>query len=120
MLSPYPNRTVPLMVTSRDCDTVCCDEFQPLCPLAGRPGYDVSQWVSDAQKKMGLAVRWDLVNSSGIIAEGGCEHKLTCDPTVAEWNAQTFPVGREDAMLSFLSEHTSDTGCWDRAGRAMV
>jgi diamine N-acetyltransferase len=116
-LDPYPRRSVPVMVTSRACDTVCCDAHaQPYCPGRQRPGWDLPQWVADARNKMNLSLRWDLLNVSSIVrsnARGGvCLH--SCDSVEAKQGHAQWPREREMAMLSFLASHTSSTLCWDQ------
>ena len=94
MLHPYPTETVPLMVTSHDCDNVVYCNSSVLRgngtelhrgdrgipqhtshnrqhrQSQRRPGYNVAAWVADARlKMMGLDVRWDLLAASGNVTD---------------------------------------------------
>eukprot|EP00035_Acanthoeca_spectabilis_P030268 m.476449 g.476449 ORF g.476449 m.476449 type:complete len:389 (-) comp40878_c0_seq1:3-1169(-) len=114
-LDPYPTRTVPVQLTSFSCDAVtCCNADQPGCATVS-PGFEVAEWVGTARERMGLAVRWDLLNASGGNADGCALTQSTCTQTEGDQLHKAFPVGHEVGMLQFLAGFTSDTGCWDRA-----
>lgn len=103
-LQPYPKSQAPLMITSKDCDLICCNAKQP-CPSSS-PGYYVEEWVADAQKKMGNQIRWDLINAAGELVHECDDNPSTCNNVRAIANHIKWPLNREDEMLSFLNTHS--------------
>ena len=115
-LVPYPDaRGARLMITSNDCDLVACDakqaaELQSKNPKLGfeAPGFDVSQWVSDAMALINAPVRWDLLSffNQSALSSHGCLHSWPCTPFHAVRVHSTWPRGRTANMLNFLANVT--------------
>jgi len=117
-LDPYPRSSVPLMVVSRSCDVVACDEAQADelrdQGIGVPPGRVVGPWIRDARDRVGADVEWRLV--SGLFEVAGrvvTSCSSTCPALRATTNHIRWPDGvaddsgrdHEPAMLEFLADH---------------
>jgi pimeloyl-ACP methyl ester carboxylesterase len=117
-LDPYPTSTVPILLVSRSCDIVACDEEQLDRFGIDRPapGHVVATWQSDLSAKVRDPNVWRLtVTGDGRVTDE-CSHSLLCTPAVATLNHLRWPDGvadrsgrdHEPAMLDILRDHPSD------------
>eukprot|EP00912_Choanoflagellata_sp_UC4_P002146 UC4_evm2s1361 len=127
-MNPYPSETVPVMITSKDCDNVVGCDSAHQCQIsmngcsARPPGFNIADWINDAKLKMDLDISWDLITTiRNITLRCATEHyccksntKFGCSDAVSAQNHDTFPKSREYRMLSFLEKQTSDSACWDK------
>ena len=114
-LEPYPSSSVPILLISRSCDIVACDEEQ-LARLgieSPTPGHVVSTWQHDLLARIGNGnVERTIVAGNGRITDA-CSHSFLCSLPVATLNHLRWPDGiadlsgrdHEPAMLDFLREH---------------
>ncbi|MFP5349335.1 MAG: hypothetical protein ACLGHO_05785 [Gammaproteobacteria bacterium] len=117
-LDPYPTSTVPILLVSRACDIVACNQAQAdLFAAAGtvtEPGHIVEPWIS---RDLPTKVRnpnalWRLVGGNGQ-QTGMCSTSATCTASVGLINHMRWPDGvadgssidHEPAMLDFLRGH---------------
>ncbi len=117
-LDPYPTSTVPILLVSRTCDIVACNQAQAdMFASSGtviEPGHIVEPWIS---QDLPIKVRnpnalWRLIAGNGEVAKM-CSTRLTCSATVGLINHMRWPDGvadgsnidHEPAMLDFLREH---------------
>jgi pimeloyl-ACP methyl ester carboxylesterase len=114
-LEPYPTSSVPILLISRSCDIVACDEEQ-LARLGiefPSPGHVVSTWQHDLLARIGNEnVERIIVAGNGRITNV-CSHSFLCSLPVATLNHLRWPDGvadlsdrdHEPAMLNFLRDH---------------
>lgn len=114
---PRPSSTLPLMLVSRDCDGVGCDE--PQYEAFGRglfgwdlvPGNVASTWIDTLEHDIGATdVTWRIIDKDGAVVSG-CAQR--CSRSRALLNHLRWPDGvadgggqdHEPAMLGFLRDH---------------
>ncbi len=109
-LDPYPTSDVPILVVSRVCDLIACDEAQA-SELAEEdyvpaPGAVVETWMSDLSERVGPNGEWLLIDGWGEVAS---ECAGWCSLELATINHVRWPDGVADggsdhqiAMLDFL------------------
>ncbi len=120
-LEPYPSSAVPILLISRSCDIVACDDAQ-LARLgieSPSPGHVVSTWQHDLLARVGNQnVDRIIVAGNGRITDA-CSHSFLCSLPVATLNHLRWPDGvadhsgrdHEPAMLGFLREHPLERVC---------
>jgi poly(3-hydroxybutyrate) depolymerase len=115
-LNPYPASTVPIMLVSRSCDIVVCNQAQADSFASGfgtvtEPGHIVEQWVlQDLPIKVkNPNAQWRIVSGIGQ-QTGACTPSSICTPAIGLINHMRWPDGvadgsgidHEPAMLDFL------------------
>ena len=117
-LNPYPTSTVPIMLVSRSCDIVACDQaqadrFESLNTVT-EPGQIVASWVlQDLPNKVkNPNALWRLITGQGEVTEA-CSSNAICTPLIGLINHTRWPDGiadgsgidHEPPMLDFLRTH---------------
>ena len=114
-LDPYPTSTVPILLVSRSCDIVACNQAQADMFASNgtviEPGHIVEPWVAQdlPTKVRNPNALWRLVAGNGQ-QTGMCSTSATCTTTVGLINHMRWPDGvadgsgidHEPAMLDFL------------------
>ena len=116
-LDPYPPSNVPIMLVSRACDIVACDEAQATQlrddGIGVPPGRIVEPWIADATA-LGANIEWRRV--SGLFEIAGRivdQCSANCPAARATINHIRWPDGiadesgtdHEPDMLQFLFDH---------------
>lgn len=108
-LETYPTADLPLLMISRTCDAVACNEEQDWGTV---PGNVASTWVERLQDRVGAYVEWLRIDHEGTVWDG-CAPANWCTLTRALLNHIHWPDGVEDQggidhepeMLEFLRDH---------------
>lgn len=117
-LDPYPTSTVPILLVSRSCDIVACNQAQADWLLAGfgavtEPGHVVQTWIAQdlPAKVQNPNGQWLIVSGAGQVV-GACSPDNACTRTIGLVNHLRWPDGvadggddHEPAMLDFLRGH---------------
>ncbi len=118
-LDPYPTSTVPIMLVSRSCDIVACnqaqaDSFESNFGTVTEPGHVVDPWISQdlPTKVRNPNALWRIVTGTGQQTTA-CSPNSICTPTIGLINHMRWPDGvadgsgidHEPAMLEFLRAH---------------
>ncbi|MFV2071710.1 MAG: hypothetical protein ACC742_03550 [Thermoanaerobaculales bacterium] len=114
---PYPTSDVPLLLISRSCDGIACNEAQDERFRSDggttTPGNVAEAWIDTLRKHiLNPNVSWLLVTYSGASTRW-CAPARLCSRTVAFLNHLHWPDGVEDGgnidweptMLEFLRDH---------------
>lgn len=112
---PYPRSAIPLMMVSRSCDAVACDEEQEQAFLDGgtatTPGNVAAPWIAALKDTIGSSeVQWRIIDDDAQTVNA-CEE--SCGLLRALNNHMRWPDGVDDNsgidheldMLSFLRAH---------------
>jgi len=115
-LDPYPLSDLPIMIVSRSCDLVACNEAQVKgwnLTTPANPGQVVASWMRDVRVKVhDRNAVWLIVTGFGTLT-GSCTPSFFCSLSIAAINHLRWPDGvddrsgidREPAMLGFLAAH---------------
>ncbi len=115
-LDPYPLSDLPIMIVSRACDIVACNEAQVRgwnLVAPANPGQVVAPWMDDLRVKVhDTNTRWLIVTGFGTVTNT-CTPSLFCSLSIAVINHLRWPDGvadhsgidHEPAMLDFLAAH---------------
>lgn len=115
-LDPYPHSDLPILIVSRACDLVACDQAQVdswELTTPPNPGQVVAAWMEDLSRKVhDPNARWMIVTGIGTVTEN-CTPAWLCTLSVATINHLRWPDGVDDrsgndhepAMLDFLKAH---------------
>jgi len=118
-LDPYPTATVPILLVSRSCDIVACNQAQADWFESGfgtvtEPGHVVEQWFAqDLPNKVNNPnALWRIVAGTGQ-QTNACSSNVICTPSIGLLNHLRWPDGvadgsgidHEPAILEFLRAH---------------
>jgi len=115
-LDPYPFSDLPIMIVSRSCDLVACDQAQVEgwhLTTPANPGQVVAPWMGDLLVKVhDQNATWRIVTGFGTLTKS-CTPSFLCSLPIATINHLRWPDGVDDhsgidhepAMLTFLAAH---------------
>ncbi len=115
-LDPYPRSDLPILIVSRACDVVACNQEQEdgwELTIPANPGQVVAQWMLDLHAKVhDPNAEWLIVTGLGTRANQ-CTPPWLCPLSVATLNHVRWPDGVADGsgidwepvMLDFLAAH---------------
>ncbi len=112
----YPTSAIPLLLVSRTCDIVACNEAQDQAFLVAgtetSPGNIASAWIRTLRVEIESPnVTWSPISAAGAaVAEGTCAPANLCSPLRAALNHVKWPDGiadesgidHESTMLAFM------------------
>lgn len=122
-LDPYPTSTLPIMLVSRSCDIIACNQaqadwFEADFGTATEPGHIVDSWIAQdlPNKVKNPNALWRIVTGTGQ-ETNVCSSNSFCTPTIGLINHMRWPDGvadssgndHEPTMLDFLRAHPLPT-----------